>query len=487
MKKIKLYSKLVSLILIVTVLFTACDVPDISKFTEQSAEMTRGIRKGVKDTESLIKGASERDDLYNSEQLNLIKTNLVKYQIASKPTLKVLDSLDAYLEALNTLSQANKKSEENSKAVVDSVSNLVTAVSGIQLAGTAVNVAAGLLTLAEEFRTSKDFKKRVNLASIIIEGETDEVFNAQTNERILIKPCTKEAIDGILAGGGSDGEKAEKIAKKKCGVIDLLKFNIAELKIINNSISDRLFTDFRSQHTVIINLYKQLNANNANVQEEMDRILNFQRLSILVKEDYETNSTNSVETMRKVKLKDDLKRIASLDPILGEEIRQELINCGNNCQAAREILEFDEFSCPVEEDTVIDACSEAGNQNKCICRFYTRVKNLSEAEFDAIRSRIAPKLEERYKKLSAKLDSNNADLLRINPAYSKVIAEVKLIKDKQEQLDSLLDSSVDALNAWADTHANLRVAVNTKKPLSISRLVSKVREIWEIIDKPSAN
>jgi hypothetical protein len=56
------------------------------------------------------------------------------------------------------------------------------------------------------------------------------------------------------------------------------------------------------------------------------------------------------------------------------------------------------------------------------------------------------------------------------------------MKEKQDQLDALLDSSLSALDAWAETHANLRVAVNTKKPLTVSKLASKVREIWGIIN-----
>ena len=37
-------------------------------------------------------------------------------------------------------------------------------------------------------------------------------------------------------------------------------------------------------------------------------------------------------------------------------------------------------------------------------------------------------------------------------------------------------------DAWAETHANLRVAVNTKKPLTAAKLASKVKEIWAIIN-----
>src|SRR5919106_6042988 len=125
MRKLKLSSKLIPIVLIASLFLTACDVPDISKFSEQSTEMTRGIRKGVKGNESLIKAASERDDLYSSRTIAKLKENLNKYQSAVKPTVAALDALDAYLEALNALSQANKKSGENASATVTSITNLV--------------------------------------------------------------------------------------------------------------------------------------------------------------------------------------------------------------------------------------------------------------------------------------------------------------------------------------------------------------------------
>src|SRR5438270_7616148 len=121
----KFSSKLIPVLFIVGIFCSACDVPDISEFTKQSAEMTRGIRKGVKDTEALIKDATERNDLYSDATRAKLKKDLKDYQNGIKPTVAALDALDGYLEALNALSQANKKSGENASAVVTSVGNLV--------------------------------------------------------------------------------------------------------------------------------------------------------------------------------------------------------------------------------------------------------------------------------------------------------------------------------------------------------------------------
>ena len=192
--------KLIPLLLIAAIFCAACDIPDLSEFTKQSAEMTRGIRTGVKDTESVIKTAAERSDLYSDTTRTKLKKDLKTYQQAIKPTVDSLDALDSYLEALNALSQANKKSEENSKAAVNAVSNLVTAVSGLTFASSAVNVASGLVTLAERFRTARDFKKRVNLAAEIVEGSFKEQVDSAGNKvldakgkPILVKKCSGKA------------------------------------------------------------------------------------------------------------------------------------------------------------------------------------------------------------------------------------------------------------------------------------------------------
>jgi hypothetical protein len=493
MLKNKMIYKIVPIFLIVSFLFTACDVPDISEFTAQSSEMTRGIRKGVKDTESVIKALSIRDDLYSGAQLAEVKTKLAEYQKAVKPTLKALDSLDAYLEALNALAQANKKSEVNSGAVVNSVTGLVDAVAGIKLAGTAVNIATGLLTLAEQFRTAKAFKDRVNIASKIVEGEyvpkldsMGQPVSDKNGKPVMVKACTdktKGEIDAILKDGSPNKEK--RVADKGCGVVDFIKFNIEELKTINNTTSNLLYTRFRSKHSVVISLYKQLNDNNENLENEKEGLFNFLNLFTIVKEDYDNSLTDSAAIGRRIRLlKDEIDKISALDAGLASSITSAIrsSNCGGQCNEVRQLIDKNFNSFP--EFLQTDECQQPGNTGLQVCQFYTNVvERIDSNQFVIVTGIIAPKLEARNKELSARIDLNNSDLQRITPTYNRVMAEIKLIKDRQEQLSTLLDAGTNALDAWTDSHANLRVVVNTKKPLTVSRLVSKVREIWEIINK----
>jgi len=500
MKKLKPYSKIVPIILIISLLFTACDVPDISKFTEQSAEMTRGIRTSVKETEGVLKISVEKKELFNSENRVSLDKNLKNYQNAMKPTLKVLDSLDTYLEALNALAQANKKSEENSKAVVSSVSSLVTAVSGIQLAGTAVNIVTGLVTLGEQFRTVKDFKKRVNIAADIVEGRyredvtyplvdgvpkktivmkkvcTDEVNN---EGEIIVKLQIEEISQKLVKRIKEIQDNAAYSAKEKeilikslrdqadkevyqlgCGVIDLLKFTLQDLKVINGESLKILFSNYREKNDTILDFREALVANDIRVQKELKLILEFKALISTLRREYRGTRplAEQMETARNT-----LDSIFFHDGQLKISINKALKECNtqNNkgCGKMSSFLNVDSTNIEAEIRNVI-----------------------SSDQWETGISTIETVLDTRASGLFEQNQKYLADLERITPSYTAVKNELKTIKDKQAQMEKLIDANIEALDAWRESHSNLRMALNTKKPLSVTRLASKVKEIWAIID-----
>jgi len=512
---------LITLLIIVSLFFTACEVPDISQFTEQSSEMTRGIRKGVKDTEGLLKAAAERDDLYSEDTIVKIQTDLNDYRKAMKPTVAALDALDAYLEALNALSQANKKSGENARAVVTSVSNLVTAVSGFAIGGTTLNVATGLVTLAEQFRTARDFKKRVTLASEIVEGIRPEV-DANGKQRkdkdgqpIFIRNCTGDANERIIAASKSirtiaetaltakpltkkqrdaitDLSPAEKwiylhdqgilnrgqlesitaavavIDRYHCGVIDLIKFNVQDLQQINEAVAQTMYTNAREKNRIVLGFYESIVANDRRVQNELERILNFKALVPTINQ-YVNNGagTRAVET--KITLKNTLDSIFILDSELATAVTEAIRKCDSDCGEMLKVVQ----------------ASLRGCDKDCRQAFRETVGRITRPQFDKSISLIEPILDRKAETLNAQNRRYLAELERIQPSYNAVNAELNSIKTKQNQLDALLESSLTALDAWAETHANLRVAVNTKKPLTAAKLASKVREIWTIINPES--
>lgn len=526
MKKIKPLSRVIPIILIASILFSACDIPDISKFTEQSAEMTRGIKQGVKETSGILLTASNRDDLFTSEDIVEIRTLHTNYQKTQKPTVKVLESIDSYLEALNTLSQAGKKSEENSKAAVNAVSELVSAVSGFTFAETTINLAAGLVTKLEELRTARAFKKRVELVDEIMNGgdaggnkpcvqdpagiirakirgkidiidpairtsaqdlrdrlsqtitnvntEIDELKKKKADSQVKAetikidakiaiqteslearKQKTERAIDKLYADrivNLTPGEKKqieEEVGGANCGIIDLIKYNLEDLRIIHNSVSKKLYNGTRSKNFTVISYHDSILANDGRVQWELQHILDYKRLSLRLNEAIYFGDAASRIDDRKEELKDTLSSIFILDSTLQSTICSTVFvsDGATTCNESKKIV-LDDF----------------------------------KTNFHRYNGKIITLLEAREPQLISENKRFAEDLQRIDPGYQQIMAELKQIKDKQKQIDDLFESSGEALETWAQTHANLKVALNTKKPLTVSRLTSKVKEIWSILE-----
>jgi FtsZ-binding cell division protein ZapB len=519
--------RMLPILLIVAVFSAACDVPDISEFTKQSAEMTRGIRTGVKDTESLIKSASERSDLYSAKSIAKLQQNLKEYKAATKPTVDTLDALDAYLEALNALSQANKKSGENSSAAVNAVVGLVTAVSGLTFASSAVNVATGLVTLAEEFRTAKAFKKRVNLAAEIVEGKYDSVKDAagkvildKNGKPKLVKTCTGDVEDRVTEASGrikklvadatkralaegsplSDDQKSAlqkpqsprqkrellrslglitdgdfgqiqaaeaTIGNAGCGVIDLLKFNVQDLKEINEAVSNSIYDNIRDNSGPVLTQHNQIRTRRDAIREEVTRILAVKNLVGRIGE-LTISSADAVVILRnKIRLKTELDDLFARDSVLKKEVLDSIRDCGRSCGRMSEVL----------DPPLSLACDVT-----CLDGFKQLLSTVNRAQSERSMGIILSILDTTKEILVTEDEKLVEDVARLKPDFDAVIAELKAVRNKRDQLDSLLTSSSSALKAWADAHANLRVAVNTKRPLTVSKLASEVRQIWAIIN-----
>lgn len=512
MSKNKLIFKIVPIFLIASILLTSCNVPDISEFTTQSAEMTRGIRKGVKDTGDVLFLASERADLIqNVEKRNKFLTEAKKFQNVMKPTLTTLDALDGYLEALGTLSQANKKAGDNAKAVVDSVGGLVTAVSGITLAETGLKIATGLVTLAEQFRTARSFKKRVNKAADIVEGRflkkvtyTEE--NGKVKENVeFIKKCTEDKkelieqatieLNATLTTINADGSlsNAQKIERIKaankatddkvyeygCGVIDLLKFTMKDLQEINKAVMPLLITNLRENHRVTTNFHDSIVENDTTTQRELTAILKYKSLLTLIKEDEYNKVDDKAIVKKKRRAKENLENLFMLDPRMRVDVVDELnakVNCTSpNPAEPRCMKDFINFRCNTGEES--DACD---------ARLDELIVRIGSVRFDDGNGYIEPVLAARAMTLYDENEMYLAEKERIKPDYTNVSSEIKALENRQTQLHKLLNSSIDALDVWAKTHANLRVAVNTDQTLTVSALAAKVKEIWAIIESEEA-
>jgi hypothetical protein len=254
-----------------------------------------------------------------------------------------------------------------------------------------------------------------------------------------------------------------QIASAGCGVIDFIKFNVKDLRVINETLSQSMFRNASENNRTTLGFFNSIVASDRRVQRELETILNYGSLVALIRELEATGGSAVTIRESKIVLKSHLDELFNLDGQIRNAVIQAMDKCGLGCSKMKTYVQF----------SMCDTCEPA---------IVAIIKGISKAEFDRSNGDIERILETR----GAALDDRNSkyldDLSRITPSHSVVVNQLNAIQTKQHELDALLDSSLSALDTWAETHANLRVAVNTKKPLNVAKLTSKVREIWKIIE-----
>jgi hypothetical protein len=543
----KRITEIITLTLIAAFLFTGCDVPDISEFTEQSTEMTRGIREGVKDTGSVLETAAANDALFELSTREAFKKHSKNYNAAMKPTLETLDALDGYLDALNALARANKKSAENSKALVGAVSGLVASASklvavpaaaGVEIPETVLKIGTGILASYEQFRTAKSFKKRVNAAAEIVEGRYREVpkqvSKDGTTETIVEfeKICTdekkaelarigkdlletqkaiieriendpkykslsdkekkefkKNALNNELKAPLAQAEKdaAEKVREYGCGVIDLLRFTMQDLKQINKDVSGLSERNFAENNRVTFNLYRGIEENNSRIQREISFILKHRSILAKIKDDEFTlsrtgDAKEKAELERRILNNKQFTKF-NLDSIymVDGQAETDLLARIKECDAPADGDKPAKTECAGMKEFI--ECTDCTASRDSLNRVITSIK---PEPFHFGNGLIEGVLDARTVELFALNKSYLEERERIKPDYERIYSELYAMKASQTKLDKLLGSSIDALNTWTATHVNLRLALNTKKALSVATLAAKVKEIWAILEPEKA-
>lgn len=461
MSKLKPVFRTTALLLVITLFFTACEIPDISKFTETSAEMTRAIRKGFSETDDLLNSAS-KNNLFSEDTKKEFAKSHKEFSKASKPTIDVLEGIDGYLEALNALAVSNKKSGEKAQEVVDSVDSLVTIVTGSALPSIVGKASVWLITSLNEFKTAKSFKRRVDIVSEIMEGRKNSAGK---------KSCTELNVNSIIESEQiNDEQKAFSINKLGCGVIDILKWNIRDLQGINNTVAELLYAKTLQKNEVTLEYHDNILANDKRIQTELSNILRFKEL---------------VAKFERFEIAENL-RFKVFETNLENTYKRKLQSA--TTQAERNRLKEEKDKRLREKRAEVDkeiAATNAENQSEIRSTLDFIIgldKTLDSLSQESDNGTIITRLEVREKQLIDQTKLFASDLQRIDPSYSNATAELDQIRNKQKQLNAILNSGADALDAWADTHANLRKSLETKQPLTVSRLISKVRELWEILN-----
>lgn len=546
MLKLKKYSKIIPLILIVSILFTACDVPDISKFTEASAEMTKGIRQGVKETGGILETLS-KSNISSETAKAAIQENSLNYEKNIAPTLKAIDSLDAYLEALNALALANKKSEENAKALVNSVGNLMTAVSGLQLPETALKLGTVAVTLFNQFKTSRDFKKRVTLVEQIVNGSSPDASQPCTVENysdisrklrmsldalypevkaqrvslemplnlqngvdieteiakqekrlkeinqslsVEIAPneedklvAEKDVIVKRLKSLRNALERIQKVYDRKtnsldekardewlekaggnfCGVIDIIKLNVDELNNIQQSALILLYSNTDDDNKTLLRYYNNILTNDRRVQSEIGLILDYK---------------NQRERLKELKFRVD---DPTLDPNQKKSFEKRKKSVESSVVSTLSDIAVKDDVIKIFVDGKIKESDDLCNSNiKC-----PKTDNATKERHQQVKLLpvFVDALEAREKVLLAENARLIDELNRVEAQHKSVIDKLDKIKIKQKEMNALFESMNTALDTWGETHASLRLALNTKQILSAARLFSKAKEILEILKK----
>jgi hypothetical protein len=441
-------TKGIALFLAMTLFLSACgEIPDISKFAEASGAMTSVIRKGVTQTHELMGAAAAEPSLLDvRKELTAYRAEL---RAALKPTLVALDAIDGYLDALQAIAAAHKKSAEHSEALVSAVGNVVTAATGLQLPAVALNIGNRIVKLYEELRLEKDFKKRVNLVAEIMEGKKN-------------------------AEGGVDHE----------GVIGLLKYNMTSLKDINVKVSSAMLISITVRNQVITQYHDQIMENDRRVQRVLAGIL-----------EYKNMITEATDFSDRINLGRNLE-IARL----GFEYDRKLAAVSDQVERKKLEIERDEKIQDLKEQATETIDSRKEGEKKRLEEQFAFLTGIdaglaplkaqvgqavkacqgSDEEL-CLRAIIIEGLERREASLLVQTTALTTDLQRVNPAYIEAIGFANKVNERKEALDALFDKSLSALDAWADTHAKLRTTLNTRQPLTATRLISVVREMLDII------
>jgi len=443
--------KSLALLLVIALLFSGCgEIPDISKFAEASSGMTTAIRKGVAQTDEVLEAAST-EPAFDSETQGKLKKQRADFQAALKPTLNTLDKIDGYLDALQAIAQAHKKSAEQSAALVSAVGGVVKAASGLIIPAAATNIITAITTLYRKLELEKDFKQRVNMVSEIMEGK-------------------KDATGAVIQEG----------------VIDLLKLNVKALKDINDGVSETMITAIIDRNAVITQYHNQILGNDQRVQRVLAGILEYKKLvtefndfsaKAVLARDLDIARLNNKYNRKFVGISDqtERRRLEKERDEKIEDVKKQADQEINSRNAEdREII-----TSQLKYLLGIDA-GLAGLRDS-LKKFDEEDRRADANSAVHRQALVIGALEQREAALLTQTKALTADMQRINPAYTEAVAYQNKARARHNALNALLIKSDSALDAWAETHARLRMTLNTKQPLTATRLLVVAREMLDII------
>lgn len=251
-----------------------------------------------------------------------------------------------------------------------------------------------------------------------------------------------------------------------CGVIDIIKLNVEELNNIQQSALILLYSNTEDDNKSLLRYYNNILTNDRRVQSEIGLILDYknqrERLKELKFRVAEPKLPGEKDEAFEAKKASFQKRMISVE--------------------SRVVSTLDDIAVMDDVIKVLVDGKIKESDDRCNCGQETSKTKIERHRQVKLLPVFVSALEARERELLVENARLIDELNRVETLHKSVTDQLNKIKSKQKEMTSLFESMTAALDTWGETHSSLRVALNTKQPLTAARLFSKAKEILEILE-----
>lgn len=409
----------ISIILISTILFTSCEVPDIQPFSNATTEMVSVMRQSNTQSLELWKKGENSPAFTDNTKIKLSE-NRKNFEKVWKPTEKCLTAIAAYTDSLASLAEAGKKGKESAQTLFDSIQGVLDVAGGLTIPTNITGLVATLNGQLAKARARGKLKDAVIAATEIIDGDN--------------------------------------------GLASILEQNFAELEKLQQEMGTTLIASTKTYNADLINYHNLVKMEDLRVRFVLSRFLRYKTIKFLQRQRSnsflaEASVTNDDD--KKTELEQAAQRQLDIIALLMREEIHKLFKDDIPPFAIKEGLlaldpqniNLDSGIPPAREKEFIDKA----NEREELLRVYLDTR------------------EAFYLERNLALEK---DLLRIKPRFDEAIAEINMLDTMLARNLRNLRLCQNALTAWKESHRSLRVTLETKqKRPSLSQLLLIIKDI----------
>ena len=167
MKHSSLMARLVTVVIMGSLLLACTSIPDIQPFANATANLATALNKGYAQTEDQLSALQAEYAASNDpEKKKKVTDTLTELRKRWKPTKEAINALVAYTDSLNALAQAGKTGKEAANKLTDSFSGLYNSVAqlvplpglsaGVETAFKAIGAINGVIAKMRARHALKD-------------------------------------------------------------------------------------------------------------------------------------------------------------------------------------------------------------------------------------------------------------------------------------------------------------------------------------------